>query len=81
MATFVPGRPITTSVPRITVDAGLRAGRHLFSLVVANGNGTQSRADEVTVEVRLVVQPDNAPAPRSRSSTSAAPGKTPRSKR
>ncbi len=38
MATFVPGRPITHRASRaITVDAGLRAGRHRFQLEVIDG--------------------------------------------
>lgn len=54
MATFVPGRAVTTTVPRVTVDGGLRAGRHLFRLVVTDSAGTDSRPDEVTLVVRLL---------------------------
>ena len=75
MATFVRGQSITTTVPQITVDAGLRVGRHRFSLVVVDNTGTPSQPDVVTVEVQQSPTPLN---PRSRAPAAA---RKPRSKR
>ncbi len=51
MASFTIGVPITTDVPFIQVDAGLKPGRHLFQLVVATADGRISRPDQAVVTV------------------------------
>jgi hypothetical protein len=51
MAEFVPGTPVVTREPVVTVDAGLRPGRHVFRLVVVDDNGQQSAPDERIVTV------------------------------
>lgn len=63
MAQFVVGQPITTEVPRIAVDAGLRPGAHRFRLVVVDSAGASSRPDEVVVQVVDAVQPTPQPTP------------------
>ncbi|MDO8356401.1 MAG: hypothetical protein Q7U76_08445 [Nitrospirota bacterium] len=58
MATFVPGRPITTDQPFIDVDPGLSVGTHRFQLVVVDAQGNQSAPDVQTVTVvRLPIGP------------------------
>ena len=58
MATFVPGRPITTEQPFIDVDAGLSVGTHRFQLVVVDAQGNRSAPDVQTVIIsRLPVTP------------------------
>lgn len=58
MATFVPGRPITTDQPFIDVDAGLSVGTHRFQLVVVDMQGNQSVPDIQTVTItRLPITP------------------------
>jgi hypothetical protein len=56
MAAFSIGKPITTSVPVIAVDAGLAIGVHRFQLEVIDTAGNRSKPDvaEVTVQ-RLVI--------------------------
>lgn len=53
MAEFRLNRPVTTRDPRVTVDAGLPAGRHTFELVVRDAAGNRS----VPARVVVVVQP------------------------
>jgi len=56
VATFVPGRPITTDQPFIDVDAGLSIGTHRFQLVVVDAQGNRSAPDIQTVTVfRLTI--------------------------
>jgi hypothetical protein len=58
VATFVPGRPITTEQPFIDVDAGLSVGTHRFQLVVVDAQGNRSVPDVQTVIIsRLPVTP------------------------
>lgn len=58
MATFVPGRPITTDQPFIDVDPGLSVGAHRFQLVVLDAQGNRSVPDIQTVTVvRLPIGP------------------------
>jgi hypothetical protein len=58
VATFVPGRPITTDQPFIEVDAGLPVGTHRFQLVVVDAQGNQSRPDIRAVTVsRIPIMP------------------------
>jgi hypothetical protein len=52
MSKFVIGKPQTTDVPAISVDAGLAVGFHRFRLLVVDDQGNQSKPDEVVVEVR-----------------------------
>lgn len=52
MATFTPGKPVTTEKPAVTVDAGLKVGVHRFRLVVVDAGGNESKPDEVRVIVR-----------------------------
>jgi len=56
MAAFSIGKPITTTVPVIAVDAGLAIGVHRFQLEVIDTAGNRSKSDiaEVTVQ-RLVI--------------------------
>jgi hypothetical protein len=51
MAEFVVGTPVVTREPVVTVDAGLRPGRHLFRLVVVDNDGQESAPDERIVTV------------------------------
>lgn len=55
MARFVIGQPVTTDTPQVLVDAGLKAGRHRFQLVVVDGSGNASKPAEVVVQVGQVV--------------------------
>jgi len=58
VATFVPGRPITTDQPFIDVDAGLSVGTHRFQLVVVDAQGNRSAPDIQTVTItRLTITP------------------------
>ena len=57
MAQFVPGTPVVTREPVVTVDAGLRPGRHRFRLVVVDNDGQESAPDERIVTVRRLVGP------------------------
>ena len=52
MAVFSIGKPITTTVPVIAVDAGLAIGVHRFQLEVIDTAGNRSKPDvaEVTVQ-------------------------------
>ena len=52
MVQFVIGQSVTTKVPQVTVDAGLKPGAHRFRLVVTDEQGLQSRVDEIVVQVR-----------------------------
>lgn len=62
MATFVPGRPITTDQPLIDVDAGLSVGTHRFQLVVVDTQGNRSAPDVQTVTItRLPITPPIGP--------------------
>ena len=51
MATFLPGRSITTEQPFIEVDPGLSVGRHRFQLVVVDAQGNRSAPAEQIVQV------------------------------
>lgn len=51
MATFRINEPIETTVPRITVDAGLPPGQHRFQLVVRDDSGNVSDPDIVVVTI------------------------------
>ena len=55
MVAFVIGQSVTTKVPQVTVDAGLKPGAHRFRLVVTDEQGLQSVADEFVVQVREVI--------------------------
>lgn len=59
MVQFVIGQSVTTKVPQVTVDAGLKPGAHRFRLVVTDDQGLQSVADEFVVQVRdeVIVAP------------------------
>jgi hypothetical protein len=52
MARFLPGVPVTTTTPTVTVDAGLAPGRHLFRLVVQDNDGDDSAPAEQIVIIR-----------------------------
>lgn len=54
MATFIPGRPITTDQPFIDVDAGLPIGTHRFQLIVVDAQGNRSAPDIQTVTITRV---------------------------
>jgi hypothetical protein len=55
MVQFVIGQSVTTKLPQVTVDAGLKPGAHRFRLVVTDEQGLQSRVDEIVVQVREVI--------------------------
>jgi hypothetical protein len=52
MAKFIVGKPITTTLPGITVDAGLPTGQHRFQLEVVDTAGNRSQADAVVVTIK-----------------------------
>ena len=52
MPPFREGQPVVTTVPRVTVDAGLPPGTYRFQLVVENQSGRQSAPTVVVVVVR-----------------------------
>jgi hypothetical protein len=54
---FTVGRPVRTRTPRVTVDAGLRPGRHRFRLEAVATDGRISPPDEVVVTVARIVVP------------------------
>ena len=62
MAAFRIGKPITTTVPVIAVDAGLAIGVHRFQLEVIDTAGNRSKPDvaQVTVQ-RLVITVPTTP--------------------
>ena len=51
MAKFTVDKPITTQVPEVVVDAGLKPGLHRFRLVVVDDTDRASAADEAVVQV------------------------------
>lgn len=51
MTTFVVGKPVETTTPRMVVDAGLPVGSHRFSLTVFNTTGNASAPSEAVVQV------------------------------
>ena len=63
MARFAVNRPITTSEPTVTVDAGLPIGRHRFRLEVIGAAGSRSAPDEAIVEVQSIVVDPRPPVP------------------
>lgn len=71
MVAFVIGKAVRTAEPTVLVDAGLKAGRHRFRLVVVDEQGLESAPDEQIVEVGDTLVPRAAPkgpaAPRRRS--------------
>lgn len=63
MAVFQPNRPVTTSEPRVVVDAGLPPGRHRFRLVVVDDSGLSSAPDEAVVTIGRSTIPIPIPPP------------------
>lgn len=62
MATFVPGRPITTDQPFIDVESGLSVGTHRFQLVVVDAQGNRSAPDvQAVTVVRVPITPPIGP--------------------
>ena len=57
MPRLLPKKPIVTTRPLITVDAGLPPGKYRFRLVVEDRQGRQSAPEEVFVEIRPAQQP------------------------
>jgi hypothetical protein len=57
MAKFLIGRPVTTDVPEVLVDAGLPDGQHRFRLEVVDSAGNRSRPDEIVLSISRVVLP------------------------
>lgn len=51
MARFIVGRPVKTTRPVVSVDAGLKPGLHRFQLVVFTADGRKSRPDVEVVKV------------------------------
>ena len=63
MASFVIGQPLTTTEPRVVVDAGLKPGLHRFQLVVVDDGGQASKPDEAVVEVAARLIPGEVVTP------------------
>lgn len=63
MVKFEPGKPIETREAKITVDGGLPVGTHLFSLIVVDSAGNESRRDIRTVVIRQGQSPPSPPSP------------------
>lgn len=63
MTTFTVGKPVTTAVAEVTVDAGLPLGSHRFQLVVVDADGNSSKAAEVVVQVDRVIAAPTDPTP------------------
>lgn len=57
MAVFRVNVPVTTSEPRVSVDAGLPVGRHRFRLVAVDTAGLRSSPHEAIVTVQQVIGP------------------------
>jgi hypothetical protein len=55
MAAFSIGKPITTTVPVIAVDAGLAIGVHRFQLEVIDTTGKRSKPDVAQITVQRLV--------------------------
>ena len=51
MVAFVQGRAVTTRLPTVVVDPGLRSGAHRFQLVVIDMAGLRSRPDVAVVRI------------------------------
>jgi len=49
---FVQGKPVVTKVPTVVVDAGIKPGKHRFTLVVSDAAGNESKPDELVVVIR-----------------------------
>jgi hypothetical protein len=52
MPIFAPGRPIDSVRPTVLVENPLTIGRHRFTLTVVDDAGTESKPDELVLEVR-----------------------------
>lgn len=52
MPRFEAGIPITTREPQVSVEPGLKPGRHLFRLEVVDSAGNRSRPAELVVTVK-----------------------------
>jgi len=61
---FVQGRPVTTRVPKVAVDPGLRTGVHRFQLVVIDTAGLRSRPDVALVRIAAGVPGPRGGPPR-----------------
>lgn len=57
MATFTPGKPVSTDEPAVTVDGGLDLGTHRFQLRVQTADGRVSAPVELVVKVGRGVRP------------------------
>ena len=55
MAKFVIAQPVETIKPEVVVDAGLKAGKHVFQLVVINDRGQASLPATFVVLVRPTI--------------------------
>jgi hypothetical protein len=49
---FVVNKPVVTTTPTVTVDAGLPAGVHRFQLVVVDSAGNESKPAVVAVTIK-----------------------------
>jgi hypothetical protein len=59
MAKFVAGEPVETTASAVAVDAGLPAGKHVFTLVVEDDEG--NRSQPARASVTIVGQVDGEP--------------------
>lgn len=57
MATFTPGKPVSTAEPTVTVDGGLDMGTHRFQLQVQTADGRVSAPVDLVVKVGRGVRP------------------------
>ena len=66
MPRFERGRPLKTTVPQVTVDAGLPVGTHRFRLTLVNDSGNQSNPaliDVIIGPARIGPRPPIGPIP------------------
>lgn len=61
MAIFERGKPVSTEVPGVVVENGLKPGLHRFSLVVVDERGRESVPDVWVVEVSDTETPPIVP--------------------
>ena len=51
MASFIKGRPVTTTTPFVTVETRLKVGKHRFQLVIVDDKGVESAPAELEVTI------------------------------
>ena len=61
MAIFERGKPVSTELPGVVVENGLKPGLHRFSLMVVDERGRESVPDVLVVEVSDTETPPIVP--------------------